>query len=99
MHPRVPTHPRGAVERAIIRGVTDNGRIPIEQALPGMAIHPFDEGEVPLSAFVLVKVLDAEGNPTWSFRTTEPPNREELLGALTVQVDLLRKSLVEDWEL
>jgi hypothetical protein len=64
-----------------------------------MAIHPFEAGEVPLSAFVLVKVLDSDGSPSWSFRTTEPPNREELLGALTVQVDLLRKSLLDDWEL
>lgn len=79
--------------------MSDEERIPIEQALPGMAIHPFDDGEVPLSAFVLAKVLDREGNPAWSFRTTEPPNREELLGALIVQVDLLRKSMVEGWDL
>ena len=64
-----------------------------------MTIHPFENGEVPLSAFVLAKVLDSEGSPGWSFRTTEAPNREELLGALMVQVDLLRKSLVNDWEL
>ena len=63
--------------------MTEDDRIPIEQALPGMSVHPFDDGEVPLSAFVLVKVLDADGSPSRSFRTTEPPNREELLGALT----------------
>lgn len=79
--------------------VSEEKRIPIEQALPGMTIHPFDDGEVPLSAFVLAKVLDRDGNPAWSFRTTEPPNREELLGALTIQVDLLRRSLADDWDL
>lgn len=78
--------------------MNDEVRIPIEQVLPGMGLHPFEEGEVPLAAFVLAKVLDREGNPGWSFRTTEPPNREELLGALVVQVELLKASLVQDWE-
>jgi hypothetical protein len=79
--------------------MSEEQRIPIEQALPGMGIHPFAEGEVALCAFVLAKVLDREGNPSWSFRTTEPPNREELLGALTVQVELLKASLTEEWEI
>jgi hypothetical protein len=78
--------------------VDDGQRVPIEQVLPGMAIHPLESGEVPLSAFVLVKLLDRDGDPTWSFRTTEAPNREELLGALTVQLDLLRKSLLKEWD-
>lgn len=63
-----------------------------------MGIHAFGENEVPVSAFVLVKLLDEDGDPGWSFRTTEVPNREELLGALTVQVDLLRASLVSNWD-
>ena len=39
-------------------------------------------------AFVLLKVLDADGDTAWSYRTTNRLNREELLGALTVQVDV-----------
>jgi hypothetical protein len=77
---------------------TDEPRVPISEALPGMGIHPFGEGEIPVSAFVLVKVLDEDGSPGWSFRTTEPPNREELLGALVVQVEILKASLTEDWD-
>ena len=68
-------------------------RVPLADVLPGMGIHPMEEGAVPLSAFVLVKMLDADGDLQWSFRTTEPPNLEELLGALTVQVDLLKASI------
>jgi hypothetical protein len=39
-------------------------------------------------AFVLLKVLDADGDTGWSYRTTNRLNREEMLGALTVQVDV-----------
>lgn len=73
--------------------MTDRPRIPIEDVLPGMGLHPLDDGGVPLSAFVLIKLLDADGDPQWSFRTTEPLNLEELLGALVVQVDLLKASI------
>ena len=73
--------------------MSDRPRVPIGDVLPGMGLHPLDEGEVPLSAFVLVKLLDADSDPQWSFRTTEPPNLEEILGALIVQVDLLKASI------
>jgi hypothetical protein len=33
-----------------------------------------------------------------SYRTTNRLNREELLGALIVQTDLLRKELRDDWD-
>ena len=73
-------------------------RVPIEDVLSGVTIHPLDEDEVVVGAFVLIKVLDKDGDVGWSFRTSEPPNKEELLGALTVQVDLVRKSLLSDWD-
>jgi hypothetical protein len=47
---------------------------------------------------VLVKALDEKGDAAWCYRTTHPPNREELLGALIVHADLLRKELVEGWK-
>ncbi|MEJ7648230.1 MAG: hypothetical protein WKF57_04120 [Nakamurella sp.] len=72
--------------------------MPIGQALPGLEIYPLNPGETPLEAFVLVKVLDAEGAPSWSYSTTARLNREELLGALTVQVDVLRKELRDEWD-
>lgn len=77
---------------------SDEPRIPLSDALPGMGIHAFGNGEVPISAFVLVKLLDEDGDATWGFRTTEVPNREELLGALTIQVELLKSSLASDWD-
>jgi hypothetical protein len=64
--------------------------------LKGLRIHPFEEGESPTWAFVLVK-MDGPEEEGWSFRTTGLPNKEELLGALEVQVALLKKSLVKEW--
>ncbi|UDY36285.1 hypothetical protein [Dermatobacter hominis] len=76
----------------------DDERVPIEQVLPGFKLHRLDEGWTPLQAFVLVKSLDEDGDVAWSFRTSEPLNLEELLGALSVQVELLRQKLVQQWE-
>jgi hypothetical protein len=63
-----------------------------------MALHALPEGWTPVEAFVLVKCLDEEGQATWSYRTTSPPNREELLGVLTVQIEVLRQELVSEWQ-
>ena len=77
--------------------MTSDGRIPIAEALPGFKLDPLAEGWTPLQAFVLVKALDAEGESRWCFRTSEKLNLEELLGALTVQVDILRDKLMDLW--
>lgn len=70
----------------------------MEQVLNGLEIHALEPGETALEAFVLLKVLDRDGDVSWSYRTTNRLNREELLGALTVQVDVLRKSLRDEWD-
>jgi hypothetical protein len=75
-----------------------NERKPIGEVLAGLSIHPLLEGEKPVEAFLLVKVKPKKGPVTWSYRTTRPPNREELLGALLVHVEILRRELVEEWE-
>ena len=73
-------------------------RVPIEDVLPGQRLHPLDEGEIPLQVFALIKCLDQDGDVAWSFRTSEKLNLEELLGALTVQVELLKRKLVAHWD-
>ena len=72
-------------------------RVPVEQALYGLAVHPLPSGWTPISAIVLVKCIDEDGDATWAFRTTDGLNEEELLGALTVRTDLLRRELVESY--
>ena len=76
----------------------DDARIPLGEVMPGFGLHPLPSKWTPLEAFVLVKCLDDEGEGTWVYRTTHRPNKEELLGALTTQVALLREELVSQWE-
>jgi hypothetical protein len=78
--------------------MADNERIPVEQVLPGMSLHPLQQGWTPVEAFVLVKCLDEHGGASWVYRTTAAPNREELLGALVVHTELLRRELLREWE-
>lgn len=73
-------------------------RVPIDQALAGLEVHPLEDGETAIEALVLVKTLDAQGETGWSYRTTNGLDREELLGALTVQVAVLTKELRDEWD-
>lgn len=73
-------------------------RVPVAQALPGLEIHPLPVGGTPMEAFVLIKYLDDRGEATWAYRTTNALNREELLGALVVQVAVLKKELRDEWD-
>jgi len=78
--------------------VNDDERQPIGDVLPNFALHPLAQGWTPLQAFVLVKSLDEAGRTTWSFRTSEQLNLEELLGALEVQVEVLKRKLANFWD-
>lgn len=72
--------------------------MPLAQALGGLEIHPLEPGWTVIEAFVLVKCLDDSGKATWAYRTTHVPNREELLGVLTVHTAPLRRELLNEWE-
>ena len=78
--------------------MADEERRPIDEVLPGFKLHSLDDGWSPLQAFVLIKSFDEEGETVWAFRTSEEMNLEELLGALTVQAELLKRKLTHDWE-
>ena len=73
-------------------------RVPVADVLAGLELHPLEQNETAIEAFVLVKLLDAEGHTGWSYRTTNALNREELLGALEVQVAVLKKELRDEWD-
>ena len=73
-------------------------RVPIAEVLSGLDIHPLEASNTAVEAFVLVKTLDAEGYVSWAYRTTNRLNREELLGALMVQVAVLTKELRNEWD-
>ena len=75
----------------------DEERKPIAQVLQGLEIHPLEPGWTAIEALVLMKCLDEEGHVTWAYRTTHRLNREELLGALVVHTDVLRRELADEW--
>ncbi len=74
-------------------------RKPIQEVLPGMSLHPLGPSETAIEAFVLIKVRAADGEDTWSFRTSNALNRQELLGALIIQAKVLERDLVDEWVL
>ncbi|HEX2312090.1 MAG TPA: hypothetical protein VHJ17_00015 [Thermomonospora sp.] len=73
----------------------DEEAIAIGDALSGIRVLPLPEGWTAIGAIVLVKCFDKEGHASWAFRTTDGLSEEELLGALTVRTDLLRRDLLE----
>jgi hypothetical protein len=77
---------------------SSEARQPIAQVLSGLEIHPLEAGWTPIEALVVVKCLNENGEPTWSYRTTNKLNREELLGVLTIHADLIRRELLAEWE-
>jgi hypothetical protein len=73
-------------------------RRPVGDVLRGIELYPLPEGWTPMEALTVIKCLDADGNPTWCTRRTAGINDEELLGAMTLQVALLKRDILADWE-
>ena len=74
----------------------DHDTQPIGQVLGnGFTIAPLPPGWTALEGVVLVKCLDVDGQPSWAFRHTNGINHEETIGALTVQLDLMRDEITE----
>lgn len=68
---------------------------PIGEVLAGIEIRTFSDEFTPMEAFVLVKGMGAKGHVSWGWRATDGMSAEELIGALVVQVELQRDSLIE----
>jgi hypothetical protein len=71
---------------------------PIGNVLRGLVIDPVPDGWTVVDALVVAKCLNAEGEPIWSLPFTEGLNSEELLGTLQIQVELLKRDIIEDWK-
>jgi hypothetical protein len=46
---------------------------------------------------VLIKAADEDGDATWAWRDTGNLSDEELIGALTVQLELLKRGVLSTW--
>jgi len=69
--------------------------IPVGDVLGDLAFVPLPEGWSARQACLLIKCTDEDGDPAWAIRTSEDMMDEELLGVMTVRVDMLRKALAE----
>jgi hypothetical protein len=72
-------------------------RIPVGDALRGIEIYPLPDGETPVSAFVLIKAVDADGVESWWTRATAIFNDHEVLGALISYTDNMRREQAAQW--
>lgn len=72
--------------------------LPIGQVLgDGFQVPALLQGWTALDGIVLVKCLDEQGRSSWAFRETQGLNEEEIIGALTVQLDLMRERVKEQY--
>lgn len=78
--------------------MSSDGRIPIEQALPGAMIHPLDDDVRYEHVTLFVRTIDPDGDPGWFLRTTSQGNLHEVLGVLTAYCEVLRRDLADEWE-
>lgn len=78
--------------------VSNQGKKPIQEVLPGAYLYPFDDDLRFDSAFVLIRSIDPDGAVHWAYRSTRAINSEELLGALAVQVEILTRKLASEWD-
>ena len=78
--------------------MADDEAVPVSEVLGTMTTEPLADGDNPLGAFMLIKSIDASGDPVWAVREAGAGvTPEEMLGALTAYTAYLTRSLAEDW--
>jgi hypothetical protein len=72
-------------------------QIPVGDVLRGVTVTALPDGWTPLEALCMIKCLDEDGKPKWAMRLSEGINEEELLGAMVIHTDLLKRDMLDDW--
>ena len=72
-------------------------KVPIGDVLRGLSISALPEGWTALETLCMVKCLGEDGSPKWAMRMSDGINEEELLGALVIHTELLKKDMLDDW--
>lgn len=73
-------------------------QFPIGEVFPDVSLARMPDGCVAETVFVLAKMRFDDGTTAWSWRSPGITNQEELLGALIMQVEVLKTELLESWE-
>lgn len=72
--------------------------IPIGDVFPGVHLARLPAGCVAETVFVFSKVRFDDGTTAWHWLSPGITNQEELLGALIMQVEILKEQILENWE-
>lgn len=81
---------------AEVKGST---HLPIGEVFPDVYLAPIpDVGCVAETVFVFTKWRYDDGTTEWSWLSPGITNQEELLGALIMQVEVLKASMLDSWE-
>jgi hypothetical protein len=70
----------------------DDPLLPIGEVLRGPTVSALPESWTSLEAICMIKCLGEDGSPKWAMRMTDGINEEELLGALVIHTDLLKRA-------
>ncbi|SDM96965.1 hypothetical protein [Allokutzneria albata] len=70
----------------------------IGEVLHGVELFPLPKGWTPVEALTVVKCMDPNGQMTWCTRRTSGINDEEMLGSMMLQIELLKRDMLADWE-
>jgi hypothetical protein len=74
----------------------DDQNLPIGEVLNAIGALP--ESWTPLEAACTVKCLNEDGRPKGALRVSEGINFEELMGTLTIHLELVKNDLLAEWE-
>ncbi len=74
---------------------------PIGEVLGGIEIRELTDGDepvIPMDVMCIIKVLDANGNPSWIIRTTNGMSEEEMLGIITAIAEQVKQSIMRSFQ-
>ena len=74
--------------------------LPLSEVFPDVQMAPLPDGCVTETVFVFSKARFDDGTTAWYWRSPGAgvTNQEELLGALIMQVEVLKAELLDSWE-
>lgn len=79
----------------------DRGELrPLSEVFPDVLIPPLPDGCVTETLFIFSKARFDDGTAAWYWQSPGAgiTNQEELLGALIMQVEVLKSELLNSWE-
>lgn len=71
---------------------------PLSDVSAGIQVYGLPTGFVPVEGFLLLLGSDSDGDETWLFRKSPGMDLDRLFAQLTIQVELIKRQLLEVWD-